>query len=315
MQQSHGYEEGHNGELVRQHGNNMGYKGTPTDSVGPNVYFEVDYSSSLQPRRNHSFFSSTTQREIFHIDSNPGPGRYKAALEEKSSRNFSSVFNSTTDRPSLVPLERLKMPNLGPGIYTSKDSFSDLLSKDQKLKKEKKRVLPFGSTAPRLESPNKIAEVPGPGAYYKADLEIEKSKSHSAFNAKARRFKDRQPEKLGPGSYIDTDAQGLVEGLSQKTRGAYGIFGSTSSRFGPHGQTKSPSAPPPGTYEAKDAFDVVLKPDKRSHQFQSKTRRSAGTSKRSAPPVGLYTIDTGNWGKKSFHVDKKGIGFSSSTKR
>ncbi|KAF0982886.1 hypothetical protein FDP41_010865 [Naegleria fowleri] len=317
--QSHGYEEGPNGELIRQSPPVRRHMGTQQDSIGPGAYF-VDENSNSKVLKNHGIFSSNTKRQLFKVQDTPGPGTYSADITTSSHsdlRNYVSVFHSKTKRSSLIPPDKLKFENIGPGSYEPKEP---------KYMKEKKKQFPFGSTTPRsLESTPTTSNNPGPGEYFKKDvhhdlpINTDISKVHGAFNSKSERF-THKPEntELGPGSYISHDSNSLITELSKKTKGSYGVFGSTAARF-TYRELK-PTAPPPGSYNPTDTSQYdIRKPDQRSFVFQSRTKRTTQTEKKRDkevfPAVGQYNI-TENWSKKSFNVsDPKMHGFISSSKR
>ncbi|KAG2374856.1 hypothetical protein C9374_010230 [Naegleria lovaniensis] len=319
--QSHGYEEGPNGELIRQSSPVRGYKGTQDDSIGPGAYFSDENTTNSKSLKNQGIFSSNTKRHLFKLQDTPGPGTYSDQGHSSSHadlRNYVSVFNSKTKRSSLIPPDKLKSTNLGPGSYETKEP---------KYMKEKKKQLPFGSTTSRpldASISTSFMNTPGPGEYFKKDINDlptnqDVAKVHGAFNSKSERFIYRSDTtELGPGSYISHDSNSLLSELSRKTKGSYGVFGSTTARF-TYRETK-PSAPPPGSYNPSDISQYdIRKPDQRSFVFQSRTKRTMHSEKKPDkdvfPSVGQYHTSE-NWSKKSFNIsDPKTHGFSSSSKR
>ncbi|EFC39817.1 predicted protein [Naegleria gruberi] len=303
--QSHGYEEGPRGELIRQRPPDGGYKGTYQDSIGPGQYFVEEITA---PRKTQGIFTSSTTRDIFKIPKNPGPGAYDSKVNDMS-RSYGSIFGSRTQRSSLVPIDKIRSPNLGPGAYDSKEPKLAHKTKHQ----------PFGSTTSRpFDFSSTFSSAPGPGEYIRVFEEkyvsSDRTKVHGPFNAKTERFnyksKDAPP---GPGSYNDSNY--LTNDLTKKPRGAFGVFGSTSARFT---NIEKAKAPPPGSYNVPEKLNQVRKTDARSSTFQSRTTRSSDNNERklvkdTTPPVGVYAIANENWSKKSFST--RTTGFTSTTSR
>uniref|UniRef100_A0A7S1KP58 Uncharacterized protein n=1 Tax=Percolomonas cosmopolitus TaxID=63605 RepID=A0A7S1KP58_9EUKA len=306
-EQSHGYEEGPSGELIRQRAPVRGYKGTKDDMVGPTDYsFSPNMETAWDKAKGRSAFKSTTKRGIFDVTSDtPAPGQYHKDEKKQNGNPFaeipvqSSAFASTTKRTDLQNSD----PTIGPGSYIDPYKHASSFKKS----KIPERYQNFGSSTVRGTtdgpiSPNKGEVIPGPGHFLKDTNTIGKgnlfpTNLHGPFGTTAHRFDTQKKASeivTGPGQY---ESSSFIDDVQKKAKiGAYGVFGSTSRRFN---KMKS-HAPGVGVYNPKlpDQIAPLKRNDPRSSVFASKTKRDSLLDKNATkmPAPGEYHKSS-NWVK------------------
>lgn len=275
-EQSYGYEEGDQGELVMQRPVDLGHSGRGDDRPGP-----VDYHPRVEFTRRQPAaidFSKGEDRLVLlsktRASTTPGPGHYNAAkglgagdegidigraIHRKRQRPTASFhYGSKRDRQ-----HRGQESLPGPGDYAVP---SGLEVKRDPGRKD----LSFLSTSRRFDEPatgvNSRNRAPGPGSYVTAPSDFDRWRtlyrtrqqsqtlSHNApigFQSTTLRFVDnsRKDQTLGPAA--DYHPGGMAEEISRKGGGKRtigGSFGSTARRF-PVKDAGQPSLPGPGSYE------------------------------------------------------------------
>lgn len=271
-EQSYGYEEGEQGELVMQRPADLGHSGRGDDRPGP-----VDYHPRVEFTRRQPAaidFSKGEDRLILlsktRASTTPGPGYYNAtkglgagdegvdigrSIHRKRQRptaNFS--YGSKRDRQ-----HREQEFQPGPGDYAVP---SGLEVKRDPGRKD----LSFLSTSRRFDEPARGVSsrdrAPGPGSYVSAPSDFDRWRklyrsrqqtripSHNVpigFQSTTLRFVDssRKDQSVGP---ADFNPGGMAEKLIRKGTGAGGAFGSTTRRF-PVKDDGQSSIPGPGYYK------------------------------------------------------------------
>ncbi|CAM9479859.1 unnamed protein product, partial [Laminaria digitata] len=274
-EQSYGYEEGDQGELVMQRPVDLGHSGRGDDRPGP-----VDYQPRVDFTRRSAAcidFSKGEDRLVAlnkaRASTTPGPGHYNStkglgdpdegldlgrAIRRKRQRPTASFhYGTNRDRPrkaqELAP---------GPGDYKVPSGLD--VRRDPG-----RRDLSFLSTSRRFDAPatGGRSRAPGPGSYVTAKSDFDRCRaknnlpygsrqsraSHTApvgFHSTTLRFAgdSKKRNDLGPASY---NVSGMAEELDRKASGngrKAGAFGSTSKRF-PVGGGGQPNLPGPGAYE------------------------------------------------------------------
>jgi len=270
--QAFGYEEGPNGQLMKQKPPIVTHAGDTRDMVGPGNYDPIldptrpkvktfDFGRSKSARADLSFLSNS---EI------PGPGAYNNSRPEESSevvqqrRKPTATFASRVLRSYQVKEKpnREEAAAPGPGAYKIPDS----------LEKAKKRIPEhlqcFGSTSKRLGREGKSLSTPGPGSYdavrtsfndlssYTAPSMVRRSapflSSGSRFNGPVK----EAPKAPGPGAYDEDNRYNFVAMLSKKRFSRGGNFGSTSKRFVEREPSQEEARSPVPSYESKQPKQI-----------------------------------------------------------
>lgn len=274
-EQSYGYEEGDQGELVMQRPVDLGHSGRGDDKPGP-----VDYQPRVDFTRRAAAcidFSKGEDRLVAlnkaRASTTPGPGHYNAtkglgdpdegldvgrSIRRKRQRPTAPFhYGTNRDRP---PKAQELAP--GPGDYRVPSGLD--VRRDPG-----RRDLSFLSTSRRFDAPASggRSRAPGPGSYVtaKSDFDLCRAKSsHQRGNRQSRAYfsapvgfqsttlrfasDSKKPSELGPTSYNVT---GMAEELDRKTSSGgrkAGAFGSTSKRFPVTGGGQT-NPPGPGNYE------------------------------------------------------------------
>lgn len=300
-QQSYGYEEGDQGELVMQRPADLGHTGRGDDRPGP-----VDYQPRVDYTRRSTVvidFSKGEDRLVAlnkaRASTTPGPGHYNAtkglggpgegldtgrAIHRKRQRPTAS-FHYGTNRKRPNKAHELAP---GPGDYTVPSGLD--------VKRDPgRRDLSFLSTSRRFDEAHTGCKgrAPGPGSYVTAPSDFDRCRAANnrfrpqraactapvGFQSTTLRFTHGSTKEngLGPASY---SVSGMAEEVSRKTSANgrnIGAFGSTAKRFparGP-GQRNSPG---PGSYE----LDTVSEVDP-EERFSMKPSGSGGTGGKRLP--------------------------------
>lgn len=265
-----GYEEGPNGQLVKQQAPFKRYAGVGADAIGPGNY-DPSIKGVLPNPKGVPWGRSKTVRVSFGApgpggDSTPGPGTYdvasavSAAAQAPSQRRTapSAAFNSRVLRPHQHEVkEELAAPKLhpGPGAYNIPDSFS-------KARASVPEALQcFGSTSKRASFDARAANAPGPGSYDVGSFgegsrgaAVRMQRRAAPFLSTGGRFDDvdrRRAELPGPGQYDQANRNTFVAELARKRFSRGGHFGSTVQRFSFKREEDKAPAPGPADYEPK----------------------------------------------------------------
>lgn len=282
-EQSYGYEEGEQGELVMQGPLDLGHSGRGDDRPGP-----VDYNPRVEFTRRQPAavdFSKGEDRSVIlsraRASTTPGPGHYNAAkglgagdevihvrtgIRRKRQRPTAS-FHYGSKRDHLQRNVRQGI-SPGPGDYAVPSGLD--------VKRDPSRKdLSFLSTSRRFNDPtmgsgiNKNNRAPGPGSYIAAPSDFDRwrtlfrTRHHTGpasaasqhapigFQSTTLRFTDNLPKNTesGPAAY---NPGGMADEVNRKGSGrrggAGGAFGSTSRRFPVEGAGQL-SMPGPGYYD------------------------------------------------------------------
>lgn len=274
-EQSYGYEEGNQGELIMQRPADLGHSGKGDDRPGP-----VDYQPRIEfTRRSPAAidFSKGEDRLVAlsktRASTTPGPGHYNAtgglgasdegidvgrAIYRKRQRPTASFhYGCKRDRP-----QKCKESLPGPGDYVVPSGLD--VRRDPGRKD-----LSFLSTSRRFDElathGNGGSRAPGPGSYVTAPSDFDRWRTlyrarqpprpsslnaPIGFQSTTLRFAGDLPKDqgLGPAAY---NPGGMAEELSQKGSGKggkSGAFGSTARRFPVKGSGQQ-NLPGPGSYE------------------------------------------------------------------
>lgn len=268
--QSYGYEEGNQGELVMQRPHDLGHTGKGDDRPGP-----LDYRPRVEyTRRSPAIvdFSKGEDRMVAlsrgQASCTPGPGYYNASGELGATEESINVHRGVRrKRPRPSPsfqcatrrdvCRRYQEPLPGPGDYKIPGGLG--------CGREPRRGdLSFLSTSRRFDEHATGARfrAPGPGSYDTALSDFDRwrtldrlrpRRAHSApigFHSTTLRFagSTRTDEGIGPAAY---NIGGMADELQRKRPGnkaIVGAFGSTSRRF-PVDSTGQPALPGPGSYD------------------------------------------------------------------
>lgn len=268
-EQSYGYEEGKEGELVMQRPVDLGHSGRGDDRPGP-----VDYQPRVGLTRRTPMtvdFSKGEDRLVVlskgRLSTTPGPGHYNAvkglgdpnegteigrAIRRKRQRVSASFhYGSSRERP-----RKTQDAAPGPGDYSVPCGLD--VKRDPR-----RRDLSFLTTSRRFEGPatGGSSRAPGPGSYnaVPSDFDLNhRTNRHRAprnslaeapvgFQSTTLRFLDRPKgeHELGPAQY---SMPGMAEKITRKAGGrrkTTGAFGSTTKRF----PVRSSNLPGPGYYD------------------------------------------------------------------
>eukprot|EP00935_MAST-01C_sp_MAST-1C-sp1_P000482 g482.t1 len=293
-EQSYGYQEGKNRQLVLQGPTETVYSGLGGDTVGPAMYnpdvkltkagqLKTNWAASNQVRK---LWEPNKTRENWRPSGiNPGPGQYNPSFPTMAPKVADDELSRCTSNfASRVPMAHesaAKETLPAPGIYNPYTSSAV----EEKYKASKSRMQGFGTRAERkgwarnMDIPFSTPSYqlnPGPGTY---------GEKRTAFNKQPRKMLVEEPIGFGgtatrpcmaptkvptsnvpgPGAYLSGSSIGTItNGISHKAGvGRNGIFGSTSHRFshgifdemeGPEGM----EAPGPGTFEMvpPDSFEA-----------------------------------------------------------
>ncbi|KAL9645325.1 hypothetical protein ABK040_002524 [Willaertia magna] len=323
-EQSYGYEETEDGQLVRHLSPNKGYTGNKNDKPGPGEYYNNNENTTKQlttSSKGMGIFSSSTKREIFKVSGNPGPGAYDGIEPEQLTTNriYTSVFGSKTERQSIFdPPKRVNATShLGPGTYNVP---LDTMNNKQQVTAG---IRPFGSTSARPFDLPSSSNTPGPGAYeskkprnqLQAFGPISTPGIHGPFFSTTGRFVEEKKSSNvapGPGKYLSQDILGVRHEVSKKIKGSYGVFGSTSKRF-VYGEKEK--GPPVGSYNPKPETDVKRN-DQRTSIFQSKSKRTTFPEKKITTNLPVSYVGHEEWIKKTPNKHpSQYVGFASASPR
>ena len=336
--QSNGYEEGSNGELLMQPAAEGGFTGVSSDTVGPAGY-NPDFNS-VSNTRYTDFGKNSGTRTIFQEQSAPGPGQYNAAPYVGTGEPHPKEITKTSNFASKVPWMKDKESEVkespGPGSYAFGDQF-----------KQKPKVSQvqsgFGSRSLRdIDKKHDkkqidIAKAPGPGAYEERrtfSTGMRSEADSAAFTSTTERFNSGGSKMPGPGSYMGGNTTGFIEEIDKKLTSTNGILGSSTPRFASHKSKSSymylgnDETPGPGNYWEKSFFKVPRKARKPQAVFVSMSSRlgkdpkdegdEKGRGKREAfavPPPGAYEVEV-KWLQTKYRFQNKGTGsFASSSMR
>lgn len=271
-EQSYGYEEGDQGELVMQRPTELGHSGRGDDRPGP-----VDYQPRVEYTRRCPAaidFSKGEDRLVAlnkaRAPTTPGPGHYNAtrglgdpddgldigrAVHRKRQRPTASFhYGTKRDRP------RKAQPGPGPGDYKVPSGLD--VRRDPG-----RRDLSFLSTSRRFDAltTGGRSRAPGPGSYVTAPSDFDRCRAVNGrvrprrasftapvgFQSTTLRFAGgsrKSSSELGPASYT---VSGMAEEISRRGTGhgqRVGAFGSTAKRFPARG-AGHPDPPGPGSYD------------------------------------------------------------------
>lgn len=272
-EQSYGYEEGDQGELVMQRPVELGHSGRGDDRPGP-----VDYKPRIEFTRRCPAaidFSKGEDRLVAlnraRASTTPGPGHYNStaglgdpddgldigrAIHRKRQRPTASFhYGTKRDRP-----RKAEDSAPGPGDYqvpTGLDVRRD----------PGRRDLSFLSTSRRFDAPatGGRSRAPGPGSYVTAPSDFDRCRAINnrtrprrasftapvGFQSTTLRFVGdtrRESGGLGPASY---SISGMAEEISRRGHAGgrqVGAFGSTARRF-PANSAGQTILPGPGAYD------------------------------------------------------------------
>mmetsp|Transcript_9208 Transcript_9208/g.13632 ORF Transcript_9208/g.13632 Transcript_9208/m.13632 type:complete len:585 (+) Transcript_9208:116-1870(+) len=322
-EQSHGYEEGPNGELIRQKAPYTVHTGKGEDTIGPGHYNPQTHGSPSMKSKGTSAFRSTSKRtNLAATKTNvPGPGSYST---KQSSLNVPSLDEPVMNSSSFASKskrtnwnKKSNGENPGPGTYgETYSSFNVAPNKDMTFQN-------FGSSSVRLGGGigSHRGSDPGPGHFIQSYTSINTKTNrqnppglHGPFQSTAERFQgERVNENPGPGQYYHPLQKSFVSDVAKRGKvGAYGVFGTTSRRF----VEKKNHAPGVGAYNPSLVSTKPKKNDSRSAAFASQTRRSGSAPRKRrilnaqtgnvdeydpterAPPPGSYNV-TPQWIKPS----------------
>lgn len=272
-EQSYGYEEGDQGELVMQRPVELGHSGRGDDRPGP-----VDYQPRVDCTRRCPAaidFSKGEDRLVAlnkaRASTTPGPGHYNAtrglgdpddgldigrATYRKRQRPTASFhYGTKRDKP-------LKAQEIAPGPGDYKVPCGLDVRRDPG-----RRDLSFLSTSHRFDAPatGGRSRAPGPGSYVSAPSDFDRCRGMSnrarprrasytapvGFHSTTLRFVDdsrKCSSELGPASY---SVSGMAEEISRRGSGNgrnVSAFGSTARRFPARGAGQ-PNLPGPGAYD------------------------------------------------------------------
>ncbi|CAM9813864.1 unnamed protein product [Ectocarpus sp. 4 AP-2014] len=318
-EQSYGYEEGDQGELVMQRPVELGHSGRGDDRPGP-----VDYQPRVEYTRRCPAaidFSKGEDRLVAlskaRASTTPGPGHYNAArglgdpddgldigraIHRKRQRPTAS-FHYGTKRDRQRKARDTAAP--GPGDYKIPSGLD--VRRDPG-----RRDLSFLSTSRRFDEPATGAgsRAPGPGSYVTAPSDFDRCREKDnrvrprrasftapvGFQSTTLRFAGdggRGGSEIGPASY---SLGGMAEEISRKGSGTGrngGAFGSTAKRF-PVAGGGQPHLPGPGAYELGVAGGVDPEEGRKTRhsvpvgpsgkRFPSALSAFASATKRFAPP-------------------------------
>ncbi len=272
-EQSYGYEEGDQGELVMQRPVELGHSGRGDDRPGP-----VDYQPRVDFTRRCPAaidFSKGEDRLVAlnkgRASTTPGPGHYNATrglgdpddgldigrvIHRKRRRPTASFhYGTKRDRP------REAQPAPGPGDYKVPGGLD--VRRDPGRKD-----LSFLSTSRRFDAPatGGGSRAPGPGSYVPTPSDFDRCRAAVNNQARSRRGSYKAPvgfasttlrfagdsrkdsSELGPATY---SVSGMAEEISRRGAGSgrkVGAFGSTARRFPARGAGE-PNLPGPGAYD------------------------------------------------------------------
>ena len=317
--QSYGYEEGRNGELVMQGAEENTYTGVGADTVGPAMYNPNDAISALATDRRTDFAKNDATRKIFSISNTPGPGKYNTGLYDNSFEKMkvpkgkfkkagvsgalstqkvlgprtTSNFASKVTRFEDEKGSEVEMP--GPGSYSHMDQFQ----KSKEMPKGQqgfgsKQVRGFNVDITKQRAAPTWATTPGPGSYVEtrnsfSDFHL--GARGAAFTSSTTRFGSKDKNMPGPGTYDEENESGFINDLGKKVTSTNGIFGSTTTRFASHKSQESymylgtDETPGPGDYKAVTSFREGRRKFRRpGSMFTSTTDRFTGKGKSNKKP-------------------------------
>mmetsp|Transcript_36326 Transcript_36326/g.43931 ORF Transcript_36326/g.43931 Transcript_36326/m.43931 type:complete len:568 (+) Transcript_36326:276-1979(+) len=346
--QSYGYEEGEGGELVMQKPPGAGHKGTRDDNVGPAKY-SPNYQA-VKPNRETDFAKSRSQREIFDLPTNPGPGHYTKRTERATllGNTYPGYENNTggpsSNFASRVPLkhqvelsEHEETP--GPGTYGNKSQFKGSPVPQAHQFFGSTQLRQYQVDQPRLRGSPTGAKTPGPGAYDERRSGFAPPRmgpDAPPFHSTSVRFNlpKQAVANPGPGTYDENGDDSMVGDLSKKLVSRNGVFGTTTMRFASSKSSSSymflgrDEAPGPGTYEAPEDQQTAApeaRVKKASANFSSTSNRftkPAPTdpakpktmSEHQVPPPGSYEV-TNFWDEKKKMAMRRSEAFISAAPR
>eukprot|EP00761_Pharyngomonas_kirbyi_P009443 gb/GECH01009459.1/.p1 GENE.gb/GECH01009459.1/~~gb/GECH01009459.1/.p1 ORF type:complete len:401 (+),score=74.52 gb/GECH01009459.1/:1-1203(+) len=206
--QSYGYEENINGELIPQKNPYMYHTGEKKDSVGPGHYY---YEVNGRNRKSVSspFISKTQRNEFSDKAKDPGPGQYETPHLKPSGRGR-SVFQSRVARPDNF----VKRGTPGVGEYEYGSSFDEYgYPLPPEIQTFGSRTRRFHMDDSNMRNAPSNKKTPGPGAYFykppSNNFDEEKEYTHHGpFSSTSTRFKS-DPNKLspGPGQYNQSESE------------------------------------------------------------------------------------------------------------
>ena len=316
--QSYGYEEGNNGELVMQGAEENTYTGVGADTVGPAMYNPNDAISALATDRRTDFAKNDATRKIFSISKTPGPGKYNTGLYDNSFEKMkvpkgkfkkagvsgalstqkvlgprtTSNFASKVTRFEDEKGSEVEMP--GPGSYSHMDQFQKNKPPKDHQGFGSKQVRGFNVDITKQRAAPTWATTPGPGSY--AETRNSFSDFHlgahtAAFTSSTTRFGSKYKNMPGPGTYDEENESGFINDLGKKVTSTNGIFGSTTTRFASHKSQESymylgtDETPGPGDYKAITSFREGRRKFRRpGSMFTSTTDRFTGKGKSNKKP-------------------------------
>ncbi|CAM9769976.1 unnamed protein product [Ectocarpus sp. 12 AP-2014] len=317
-EQSYGYEEGDQGELVMQRPVELGHSGRGDDRPGP-----VDYQPRVEYTRRCPAaidFSKGEDRLVAlskaRASTTPGPGHYNAARglgDPDDGLDIGRAFRRKRQRPTASfhygtkrdrQREARDTAAPGPGDYKIPSGLD--VRRDPG-----RRDLSFLSTSRRFDEPATGAgsRAPGPGSYVTAPSDFDRCRAKDnrvrprrasftapvGFQSTTLRFAGgrRGGSEIGPASY---SLGGMAEEISRKGSGTGrngGAFGSTARRF-PVAGGGQPHLPGPGAYELGVSGGVDREEGQSTRhsvpvgpsgkRFPSALSAFASATKRFAPP-------------------------------
>ena len=303
--QSFGYEEGSRGELIQgKPPPSVGYAGKAEDGAGPGAYTPDDRLMRAKAPSLDFGKSKTTRTGLLipkEVAARPGPGAYDMGPADSAPKSTvgSSVFASATTRQFIAKNTGL-LP--GPGAYNTTSSF--------RTRAQAAAAAPqVAATAALPVHTQRVKGTPGPGHYQLSsdfDPKQERArgdKSSAGFLSTALRFcgqvgdSQRTP---GPGYYSDGTCtnQNMSSKLAKRLTGRYGVFGTTSQRFGGGRAAGDPGEVPADTAVGPCSYDpprdvnpsIVRRRDVRQAVFVSNVKRLNDKQDEATPGVGAYEV-------------------------
>jgi len=286
--QSYGYEDAGNGELVMQKAPDKGHTGIGSDSVGPAVYNpEHKMVLANQSLRHTDFSKSRSSRTTYNLSANPGPGQYDPKVDHLvAGQNLTAAPNS--DEAVEKAVDEILVPRVNATVRTS--SFASRVPKAHETMQDEEKATPgpgaymhkqqfknarvpetqqfFLSTSRRgyeVDLPSQLAaptpaKTPGPGAYDErrtAFIKQQQILEQAPFQCTSLRFEgDKAKQAMpGPGAYDENNEISFTIDMTKKVVSRNGVFGSTTERFSNEKShtsylyINSDDTPGPGGYE------------------------------------------------------------------
>ena len=296
--QSSGYEEGRNGELVMQRPNMTGHDGTGADSVGPTQY--RPNFKALERSRQTNFGASRSSRSAIGVgggaQDTPGPGAY--ATQGRGVGGLGGKVGRGADGSAAGGSNSSGEGSVAPDAFEAAQAAQPSSN--------------FASRVPRLSGSGDDGEQrdpgPGPGTYETLKAITLKSapRAHQFFGSTSKRAYEVDAPSLlsapmqlktpGPGQYAERRTSFAPARMGPDAA----PFTSTQRRFSMAGTGSNPKAlPGPGQYSNDDprfvSSALSRKVVGRNGAFGTTTDRFISSSNQSndeAPGPGAYIDST-----------------------